>query len=88
MEIKDLFVETKKVVADYKEKAGVLDQEEQELKVKLEELQDEMIAIILDQEGETVSELVYLKIRLKEINQKTDIYEVFEDSEVKKENHL
>ncbi len=32
MEVKDLFVETKKVMADYKGKAEALNQEEQELK--------------------------------------------------------
>ncbi|MCI3146182.1 hypothetical protein C5137_07555 [Bacillus cereus] len=73
MEVKDLFVETKKVVADYKEKAGVLDQEEQELQKELVALQEEMTAILLDQEGANLSERIYLKAQAKGINSKVEI---------------
>ena len=73
MEVKDLFVETKKVVADYKEKDEVLNQEETELKAELVALQEEMTAIILDQEGANLSERIYLKAQAREINSKVEI---------------
>ncbi|HHT7166512.1 TPA: hypothetical protein ACTZ3T_002833 [Bacillus cereus] len=70
MKVKDLFVETKKVIAEYKEKAGILDQE---LKAELEVLQEEMTAILLDQEGTNLSERIYLKVQAKEINSRVEI---------------
>lgn len=73
MEVKDLFVETKKVTADYKEKAEALNQEEQELKAELEALQEEMTAILLDQENANLSERIYLKAQAKGINSKLEI---------------
>ena len=42
MEVRDLFVETKKIVAEYKAKAEVLDKEEQELQAELVAMQEEM----------------------------------------------
>jgi hypothetical protein len=76
LQVRDLFVETKKVVADYKEKVSKLNDQERELNAELITLQDEMTANILDQEGASVSELVYLKIQAKEINYKTEIIKV------------
>lgn len=73
MEVKDLFVETKKVMADYKGKAEALNQEEQELKAELEALQEEMTAILLDQENANLSEGIYLKAHAKGINSKVEI---------------
>ncbi len=73
MKVKDLFVETKKIIAEYKEKAGGLDQEEQELKTELVALQEEMTAILLDSEGANLSERIYLKAQAKEINSKVEI---------------
>lgn len=74
--VRDLFTETKKVVSDYKEKVSKLDQQERELNAELSVLQEEMTNNILDQEGATVSELVYLKISAKKIVQKTEIISV------------
>lgn len=76
VEVKDLFVETKKVVADYNAKAEQLDQQERELNAELSVLQEEMTNNILAQEGATVSEMVFLKIGAKEINHKTEIIKV------------
>lgn len=76
VEVKDLFVETKKVVAAYKEKVKELDQQERELNAELMVLQEELTNILLDQEGATASEMIYFKIQAKEINQKTDIIKV------------
>ncbi|AOM09952.1 MULTISPECIES: hypothetical protein [Bacillus cereus group] len=73
MEVKDLFVETKKIVNEYKEKTEVLNQEEQELKTELGALQEEMTAISLDSEGANLSERIYLKAQAKEINSKVEI---------------
>ncbi len=73
MEVKDLFIETKNVMADYKETAEVLNHEEQELKTELEALQEEMTAILLDSEGANLSERIYLKAQAKEINSKVEI---------------
>lgn len=73
MEMKDLFVETKKVIAAYKAKAEALDQQEQELKLELAALQTEMTAILLDQEGASLSDRIYLKAQAKGVNNKTDI---------------
>lgn len=73
MEVKDLFIETKQVVADYKGKAEVLDQEEQELQAELVALQEEMTAILLDQENANLSERIYLKAHAKGINSKVEI---------------
>ncbi len=74
--VRDLFTETKKALAEYEAKAKQLDLQERELNAELNVLQEEMTANILDQEGATVSELVYLKIQSKEINQKTEIIKV------------
>lgn len=74
--VQDLFVETKKVIEAYKEKAEQLDQQERELNAELAVLQEEMTNNNLAQEGVTVSEMVYLKISAKEINQKTEIIKV------------
>ena len=76
MEVKDLFIEAKEVVAEYNERVSKLDDQERELNAELIALQDEMTANILDQESASVSELVYLKIQVKEINQKTEIIKV------------
>lgn len=73
MEVKDLFVETKKIVAEYKTKAEVLDKEEQELQAELVAMQEEMTAILLDQENANLSERIYLKAQAKGINSKLDI---------------
>ncbi|WP_423060059.1 hypothetical protein PY144_27235 (plasmid) [Bacillus cereus] len=73
MEVKDLFIETKKIVAEYKEHAEVLDKEEQELQKELVAMQEEMIAILLDQENANLSERIYLKAQAKGINSKLEI---------------
>jgi small-conductance mechanosensitive channel len=73
MEVRDLFVETKKVVNEYKAKAEVLDKEEQELQKELVAMQEEMTAILLDQENANLSERIYLKAQAKGINSKLDI---------------
>jgi hypothetical protein len=76
IEVRNLFVDTEKVVKDYKEKASKIDQQERELKAELNVLQEEMTNNILDQEGASISELVYLKISVKKIVQKTEIISV------------
>lgn len=76
IEVRNLFVETEKVVKDYKEKAELLDQQEKELKAELNVLQEEMTNNTLDQENAGISELVYLKISAKKIVQKTEIISV------------
>lgn len=73
MEVKDLFVETKQVIAEYKAKAENLDQEEQELQAELVAMQEEMTAILLDQENANLSERIYLKSQAKGINSKLEI---------------
>ncbi|BCC57928.1 TPA: hypothetical protein QC160_003009 [Bacillus cereus] len=73
MEVKDLFVETKQVIAEYKAKAENLDQEEQELQAELVAMQEEMTAILLDQENANLSERIYLKAQAKGINSKLEI---------------
>ncbi|EOO29179.1 hypothetical protein ICM_03150 [Bacillus cereus BAG1X2-3] len=73
MEVRDLFVETKKVVNEYKGHAEVLDKEEQELQAELVAMQEEMTAILLDQENANLSERIYLKSQAKGINSKLDI---------------
>ncbi|MFJ6242034.1 hypothetical protein ACIQHV_11390 [Bacillus bombysepticus] len=73
MEVKDLFVETKQVIAEYKTKAENLDQEEQELQAELVAMQEEMTAILLDQENANLSERIYLKAQAKGINSKLEI---------------
>jgi len=74
--VRDLFIETKNVIEDYKEKVSKLDEQERELNAELIALQDEMTANILDQESASVSERVYLRIQSKEINQRTEIIQV------------
>ena len=76
IEVRKLFVETEIVIKDYKEKAELLDQQERELTAELNVLQEEMTNNILSQEGASISELVYLKISVKKINQKTEIISV------------
>lgn len=76
IEVKNLFVETEKVVKDYKEKAEQLDHQKRELNAELSVLSEELTNNILEQEGATVSELVYLKITAKTIVQKTEIISV------------
>jgi hypothetical protein len=71
--VKELFVETKKVIEAYNKQAEALEAQEQELKGELETLQNEMIAIMMDLEGASVSDKVYLKIRQKEIVTKAEI---------------
>lgn len=71
--VKDLFLETKKVVATYKEKVGELDQQENELKAELDTLTHELTLNLLDQEGATLSERIYLKAQAKGINSKVEI---------------
>lgn len=73
MEVKDLFVETKKIVAEYKEHAEVLDKEEQELQAELVAMQEEMTVILLDKENGNLSERIYLKAQAKGINSKLEI---------------
>nr|WP_254918355.1 hypothetical protein [Bacillus cereus] len=73
MEVKDLFVETKQVIAEYKAEAENLDQEEQELQAELVTMQEEMTAILLDQENANLSERIYLKAQAKGINSKLEI---------------
>lgn len=73
MKVKDLFVETKKIVAEYKGHAEVLDKEEQELQKELVAMQEEMTAILLDQENANLSERIYLKAQAKGINSKLEI---------------
>ncbi|MCU5705281.1 hypothetical protein OCF67_13900 [Bacillus wiedmannii] len=73
MEVKDLFVETKQVIAEYKAKAENLDQEEPELQAELVAMQEEMTAILLDQENANLSERIYLKAQAKGINSKLEI---------------
>lgn len=70
---KNLFNETENVLAEYNEKAEELNQQEQELNAELVALQDELTAIILNSESAGITERVYLKIRTKEINSKTEI---------------
>ncbi|HDR7340981.1 TPA: hypothetical protein QCW93_001260 [Bacillus toyonensis] len=85
MEVKDLFVETKQVIAEYKAKAEGLDQEEQELKTELVALQEEMTAILLDQENANLSERIYLKAQAKGINSKVEIiHSMFEELDEKR----
>jgi predicted nucleic acid-binding Zn-ribbon protein len=76
MEVRNLFIEAKNVISDYKKEAEKLDNQERELKAELNVLQEEMTANLLDQEGATVSEMVYLRIQAKEINQRTEIIRV------------
>jgi hypothetical protein len=76
IKVRKLFTETEKVVAAYKEQSNKLNDQERELNAELSVLQEEMTSNILGQEGATVSELVYLKIQAKEINQKTEIIKV------------
>lgn len=71
--VKDLFVETKKVIEEYNKQAEALEAQEQELKGELEVLQAEMTAIMIDMETASVSDKVYLKIKQKEIVTKTEI---------------
>ncbi|MGM0922863.1 MAG: hypothetical protein ACQEWW_16890 [Bacillota bacterium] len=73
MKVKDLFIETKKVVADYQAEAYKLDEQERELKAELVALQEQHTANLIDQEGSSISERVYLKIQGKEIVQKSEI---------------
>jgi small-conductance mechanosensitive channel len=76
VKVRDLFTETKKVLAEYKKKAEQLDQQDRELYAELYVLQEEMTSNMLAQEGATASEMVYLKMEAKYINQKTDIIKV------------
>lgn len=76
IQVRDLFVETKKVVIEYEVKVSKLNEQECELNAELNALQEEMTSNILDQKGASVSELVYLKISAKEILQKTEIISV------------
>ncbi|MED3911275.1 hypothetical protein P4597_19270 [Peribacillus simplex] len=73
MEMKEIFVETKKVISEYKAKVEVFDNQEDSLKAELVKLQEEMTANLLDQEGAGLSDRIYLKAQAKEINNKTDI---------------
>lgn len=73
MEIKDLFVETKEVISEYRAKAEELDRQEEELKMELTALQEEMTDIISDQEGASLTERIRLKAQAKQINNKSDI---------------
>jgi len=76
VEVENLFVETEKVIAAYKEKVEKIDQQERELNAELYALQDEMTANILDQESASISEQIYLKIQAKDINKKVEIINV------------
>jgi len=74
--VKPLFKEAEKVIAAYKDEVQKLDNQQQELNAELESLQSEMTANVLAQENASVSDLVYLKIQAKEINQKAKVIAV------------
>jgi hypothetical protein len=84
--VKDLFVETKKVVEEYKKQAEVIHQQEQELKLELAVMQSEMDAIFLDMEAtDSLSDKIYLHSKVKEIVSKAEIVEtMLEDLEGEK----
>ncbi|WP_242303330.1 hypothetical protein [Bacillus cereus group sp. BfR-BA-01495] len=85
MEVRDLFIETKKIVSEYKKHAEVLDKEEQELQKELVVMQEEMTAILLDQENANLSERIYLKAQAKGINSKLEIiHSMMEELEEKR----
>ncbi|XJZ28622.1 hypothetical protein ACF5W4_07490 [Bacillota bacterium Lsc_1132] len=73
--VKDLFVETKKVVKEYKKQAEALEAQEQELKLELSVLHSDMNAIFLDMETADLSDKIYLKMKVKEITSKAEIIE-------------
>jgi hypothetical protein len=76
IKVKKLFTETEKVIAAYKDEVQKLDNQERDLNAELESLQAEMTANVLAQENGSVSDLVYLKIQAKEINQKAEVVAV------------
>lgn len=71
--VPDLYIEAKKAVNAYQEEVQHLDAQEQELKAELAVLQEEMTQNMLDQEGSSVSDRIYLRIRGKEISSRADI---------------
>jgi len=73
VKVKDLFAETKKAIFLYKEKVVEIDQQQDELEIELVALQEEMTNILLDSENAPISDRVYLRIRQKEVVQKTEI---------------
>ncbi|CAI8951795.1 Phage protein [Priestia megaterium] len=76
IKVKPLFKEAEKVIADYKEEAKKLDNQERELEAESSVLHEEMTANLTEQENADVGTLVYLKIQAKEINQKAEIIAV------------
>jgi hypothetical protein len=79
IKVKDLFTAAKRVIAEYKEREMLLNQQERELNAELHVLQEEITSNMLAQEIATIPERVYLKIEAKKINQKTDIIKVLLD---------
>lgn len=71
--VPDLYPETKKAVAAYQAEVQLLDAEEQELNAEMELLQQEMTENMIDQEGASVSDRVYLRMRGKEISTRAEI---------------
>lgn len=71
--VMNLFTETEKVIAEYKEKAEKIHQQERELNAELNVLQEEMTTNMLAKETATISELIYLRIQGVEIVNKTEI---------------
>lgn len=71
--VPDLHVETKKAVAAYQAEVYLLDSEEQELNAELNLLQQEMTGNMMDQEGASVSDRVYLRMRGKEISTRAEM---------------
>lgn len=71
--VKDLFVETKKVIASYKQRLSDIESQEHELDKELTSLQSQLTRNLADQGGAAVSELVYLKIQAKELSSKIEV---------------
>ena len=71
--VPELFIETKKAVAAYQAEAVLLDQQESELNAELDVLQEELTENMISQEGASVSDRVYLRMRGKEISVRADI---------------
>ncbi|TKC18179.1 hypothetical protein [Robertmurraya kyonggiensis] len=75
-QVKELFTESKKVIEEYKSKVEELDQQERELQADLETIQQELTDNLLEQETATISEVVYLKIRKREIVSRSEVINV------------
>jgi hypothetical protein len=69
-----LFSETKNVLAAYKAEANKLNEQQLQLRQKLDDLQSEHIANLLDKQNtEDINELVYLTRQSKEIIRETEV---------------